>query len=119
MQSAEHAQESRRLVERAQREFDAGDLPIASELLWGAAAHAIMSVAVARDWPIDSHGSFKAAIMRISTEQRADHWHSDFDNAENLHAHFYHHNLPPDEIAHQRQRTELLISRLLRLTPQP
>ena len=118
MQPAAHAQEFRRLLERAQREFDAGDAPVAAELLWGATTHAILAIAVARNWPIDSHRSFKSAIMEISHEQQADHWHSDFDNAEQLHVHFYHHNLPPDEIAHHHQRTELLIRRLLGLFDQ-
>lgn len=118
MLPAAHAQESRRLLERAQREFDAGDVPVAAELLWGATTQAILAIAVAKDWPVDSHRSFKAAIMQISEESDEDHWHSDFDNAEQLHVHFYHHNLPPDEIPHQRQRTELLIRRLLRLFSQ-
>ena len=48
-------------------------------------------------------------------EHAEDYWHSDFDNAEQLHVHFYHHNLTPDELAHQRRRAELLILRLLRL----
>lgn len=115
MQPAAHARESRRLLERAQREFVAEDLPVAAELLWGATTHAILAIAVARGWPIDSHRSFKAAIMQISDERGEDYWHSDFDNAEQLHVHFYHHNLAPDELAHQRRRTELLIRRLLRL----
>lgn len=118
MQPAAHASESRRLLERAQREFDAGDLPVGAELLWGSTTQAILAIAVARGWPIESHRAFKDAIMKISREQQADHWHSDFDNAEQLHVYFYHHNLPADEISHHRQRTELLIRRLLRLFSQ-
>ena len=115
MLPAEHILESRRLMTRAQDEFAAGDMPVSCELLWGAVAHATIAVAMARQWPADSHGAFKAAIMRISRERREDYWHSDFDSAENLHKYFYHRHLPADELAHRRRRAEMLLFRLLGL----
>ena len=48
MLATEHAQTSGALLERSGQEFADGNPLIASELLWGAAAHAVLAIATER-----------------------------------------------------------------------
>ena len=113
MLTAEHTQTAREFFRRAPLEFNNGNPLIGSELLWGAAAHAILAIATERGWHKDSHGAIRAAARMLSGELNDRRLLSDFDSAEKLHANFYHNNLSPDALAQRRRRTELLIPRLL------
>ncbi len=51
----ERKETARKFLSDAEREFAAGDTLLASEKMWGAAAHAIMAVAQQRGWPFGNH----------------------------------------------------------------
>jgi hypothetical protein len=63
-----HAQTAREFLIAAGREFEAGDKLQGSERMWGAAAHAIMAVALQRGWSCGNHYTVKSAADRIAAE---------------------------------------------------
>ena len=111
----EHAQMSLLLLDRSQGEFAGGDPLIASEILWGATAHAILAIATERGWHKDSHGAIKVAARRLSDERRDARMLTYVDSAERLHENFYHNNLNAGQIAHRREQAEKLVPYLLGL----
>ena len=117
MLTAEHAQMSLTPLERSQVEFNGGNTLIASELLWGAAAHAILAIATEREWHKDSHGAIKSAVRRLSRERYDDRMLTYVDSDEKLHENFYHNNLNAGEITHRREQAENLVPYLLALLP--
>ena len=48
MISTEHAETAREFLIASDREFDQGDILQGAEKLWGAAAHAVMAIALDR-----------------------------------------------------------------------
>ena len=60
---------SQRLLRQAQEELDANDLIQASEKAWGAAAHAIKSVAEKWGWYHQGHYRLRAVVDFISIER--------------------------------------------------
>ena len=112
MLTAEHVEMSLLLLERSKQEFPGGNTLIASELLWGAAAHAILAIATDRGWKKDSHGAIKHAARRVSDERRDARMLTYVDSAEKLHENFYHNNLNVREIARRREQAERLIPRM-------
>ena len=113
MLAAERSQTARAFLARSGREFADGNTLVGSELLWGAAAHAILTIATERGWHKNSHGAIKAAAGMLSGELDDQRLLSDFDSAEKLHENFYHNNLNPRETAQRRAQAERLIPRLL------
>ena len=113
MLAPEHAQISGEFSERANREFVVGNRLIASELLWGAVAHAVVAVATDRNWPKNSHSAFKNAVRQLHHERNEPELLTFFDSAEKLHQNFYHNNLDDREMLHRRRQAERLIPRLL------
>lgn len=86
---------------------------VASELLWGAVAQAIIAAAAQRGWPSNSHGAFRSAVKLLATQYDDPRLVTYFDSAEKLHEHFYHGNLNPGEVARRREQAQRLISRIL------
>lgn len=115
MLAAEHARMALILLERSQVEFAGGNPLIASEMLWGAAAHAILAIATEREWHKDSHGAIKAAARRLSLERNDDRMLTYVDSAEKLHENFYHNNLNTRQITYRRVQAESLVPYLLAL----
>ena len=70
--------------------FADGDRLQGSEMLWGAAAHAILAVSRTRGWRIGSHGRLKENAERLSTELGEPDISDNFQVAEKFHANFYH-----------------------------
>ena len=64
MLAAERSQTARAFLARSGREFADGNTLVGSELLWGAAAHAILAIATERGWHKNSHGAIKTAARR-------------------------------------------------------
>ena len=88
--SAEHRQVAREFLAASDEEFERGDVLQGAEKLWGAAAHAVMSVAQERDWDYGSHRSLKNAVVRLAEECDDPLIQSNFLAAEKFHRHFYH-----------------------------
>ncbi len=78
-------------------ELESGDLPQASEKLWGASAQALKSLAERRGWRHGSHSEFYKIMRRIRDEVAdPDLMNRNFDTANHLHVNFYENRL--DEV---------------------
>lgn len=106
MNQPEHTQEATELVRRAHEEStNGGNERIAAELLWGAFAHCLIAVAQNEELPHDSHGAFRTIARHMDAAQDSNDWRSRLGAAENLHHHFYHGDLPAQELRTHRRRT--------------
>ena len=71
MLTQEHVQTAHEFLEKAEVEFDAGDILQGSEKLWGAATHAIMANAQLRGWSFGSHRAMaRTAVERLGRRVR-------------------------------------------------
>ena len=59
-------------------------------MLWGAAAHALIAVALQNGWLHNSHGALKDVARRLSDILKEPQWLSEFATAERFHINFYH-----------------------------
>lgn len=94
----EHAEVSRRLIQQADDEFQKGDTLQASEKAWGAAAHALKSIAEQRGWRHGRHRDLFPVVNRIAEETAQPEIRALFNTANILHANFYENWLPDDMI---------------------
>ena len=106
MNRHEHTQEAQDLLKRADAESTAGGNDrIAAEFLWGAFAHCLITVAQNDGLPHDSHGAFERTARHMDAAQGSNDWRSRFGSAERLHRHFYHGDLPVQELRTHRRHT--------------
>ena len=115
MQTQEHAQTALEFLEKADTHFAEGDQLQASEKLWGAAAHAVMAVALERGWPHTSHPSLKRAAERLTAEHNDPQIADRFGIAEKYHIDFYHLALTEEEWLADRPKVRDLVARILAL----
>ncbi len=90
MSPTEHRQVAREFLAASDAEFGQGDVLQGAEKLWGAVAHAIMSVAQERGWRHDSHRTMKNAAIRLAAEREDPLIEAYFGLAEKFHVYFYH-----------------------------
>ena len=75
----------------------------------GAFAHCLITVALNQGLSHDSHGAFGRISQRLDAVHGGNEWRSRFGSAERLHFHFYHGNLPTEEVrSHRRAPSEYL-----------
>ena len=115
MLTDEHTQMSRMLLSRSQDEFAGGYPMVASEMLWGSVAHALMAHATQRGWPKNSHRAIKDTARRLSKERDDARLLTYVDSAEKLHENFYHNNLNAGRVASRRAQAEKVVPYLLAL----
>ena len=108
MNQEEHISLARELMNRANQESgNGGNEMIAAEFLWGAFAHCLIAAAQNEGLPHDSHGAFARIAQHLDAAQGGNRWRSRFGSAEQLHEHFYHGDLPPQELrTHRTSATE-------------
>ena len=111
----EHIQLAQELLEEADQEFAAGTTLKGSEMLWGAVAHALIAVALQRDWPFNSHGALKNVARRLINVPRHPQWLSESDTAERFHINFYHGHLTELEVNRDLPKARELVVRPLAL----
>lgn len=85
-------------------------------MLWGAAAHALIAVALQNGWLHNSHGALKDVARRLSDILKEPQWLSEFATAERFHINFYHGNMTSQAITRNRPKVRRFIVRLLDLT---
>lgn len=102
-------------MDKSAREFAAGDELNGAELLWGAAAHALVAVALENGWHYDSHGAMRNVATQLEMSHQRPQWRSDFNTAERFHTHFYHGRLTNREIVRDRPKVVRFVNRLLSL----
>ena len=115
MLTQEHVDTARAFLDTADREFAADDLVQGSEKLWGAAAHAVMAVALQRGWDHRSHRSLKNAVIRLSREQDDPTIEAYFAVAEKFHRNFYHDDMEDYERDADRPLVRRFVERVLAL----
>ena len=113
--ASEHLMFAQEFLDEADLEFSNGKHLKASEMLWGAVAHALIAVALQHDWHYNSHGSLKAVAGRLNNVPGMPQWLSEFNTAERFHINFYHGHLTTREITRDRPKARQLVSRLLTL----
>lgn len=96
--------------------FANGDRLQGSEMLWGAAAHAILAVSRTRRWGLGSHGRLKENADRLSSDLSDTAIAEGFQVAEKFHSNFYHDYLEEFRIRRDRPLVHRFVNRLLSLT---
>ena len=115
MLAQQHTQTARDFLEAAGREFAEGDVLQASEKMWGAASHAVISVAQARGWQYGTHRSLSQAILRVERELGDLEMRGLFAMAEHFHANVCLSHLEDFQIERYRAGVRRLVHRLLAL----
>ena len=96
----EHRETARKFLMEADEFFGQGDDLQGAEMMWGAAAHAMIAVCQQRSWRHRSYPAMSEAVTRISAELReageagtAAIINGGFVAASNAHVHFYHRDM--------------------------
>ena len=109
----EHRQIALDFLTASDDEFERGDALQGAEKLWGAAAHSIMSIAMERDWPHQSHRALKNAAIRLAAEREDPLIEAYFGLAEKFHVYFYHRIMEDWERDADRPLVHNLVRRVL------
>ena len=120
--AARYARISRKLLQQAESELNAGDALQASEKMWGAAAHAIKSLAESRGWNHQHHGLLRDAINELLQTHNRPELILLYDSASFMHNNFYEHEYQPDEVRSRLPYAQELLEALEELraqTPTP
>ena len=116
MLTQEHTQTARDFLIASDREFAAGDVLQGSEKLWGAAAHAVMAVAIKRGWPInEEHKSLHIAANRLADELGDTGLSGQFSLAEKFRANSRHDFMQDFQIDGDRPLVHRFVNRVLSL----
>lgn len=113
MQAQEHAQTAWEFLYDADRRFAAGDVLQGSEKLWGAAAHAVMTVAQQQGLPFGTHHALKIAADQLSKHRSDPSLGAGFFAAQQFHANFSHDFMEDDDIARGRPLVRRFVERVL------
>ena len=111
----DHLQTAQDFLERSRQEFAEGDEMQGSEKLWGSASHAVMALALQRDWPINKHSDLKRAVNDLSQETGDRAMKASFSVAEKFHANYYHGFMEDFQIVDDRPLVEEFVVQLLAL----
>ena len=115
MRAEEHVQAAHGLLNASDLHFADGDRLQGSEMLWGAAAHAILAVSRAKRWRLSSHGRLKENADRLSSELAEQEIADGFQVAERFHSNFYHDYLEEFRISRDRPVVHRFVHRVLSL----
>ena len=96
--SDRYAAISQRLLRQAQGELDADDLIQASEKAWGAAAHAVKSVAEKWGWYHQGHYRLNAVVDYIAFERGRQDLIDLYLHPTTMHFNYYEHELAEDKV---------------------
>ena len=112
-----YRERSAHFLARLDDELAAGELEIACELLWGAAAHAIKAIAQQLGWPHAEHRLLRAAVDRLISAGAPLHLRGQYLLASDFHQGFYGDRVfDADQIRRARATIAEFISALHRLT---
>ena len=117
--AARYAHMSRKLLQQAESELNAGDTQQASEKVWGAAAQAIKSLAESRGWNHQHHGLLRDAIMELCDEQGRRDLIPLYNSAHLLHSNYYEHEYSSSEVHYEMLFVQELIDHLEALHQPP
>ena len=115
----EHIRTAQELLDEAEAEFAVGKNLKGSEMLWGAAAHALIAVALRQGRPFNSHGALRNVATRLPNVPSQPEWRREFAATEELHINFYHGQLTDADIEDYRPRARRFVARLLAVANEP
>ena len=107
-----HMETSRRFMLQAEAELRAGDEMQASEKAWGAAAHAVKSVAELYEWRHNSHADLFRAVDNIVRMSGDPEIRLLFNYANALHKNFYEGWLSDEHIVRNINGVKRLLTKL-------
>jgi HEPN domain-containing protein len=95
-----HIETAERFLRHAEEQFEAGDMPQASEKAWGAVAHYLKSEAKFRGWRNSSHSDLSDIAYDLAHEtDDTSRIERLYDGVNKLHANFYEDQLDDREVA--------------------
>lgn len=112
MNAVEHRDTAQEFLAVSAEEFADGKTMQASEKLWGAAAHAVISIAQQRGWRYGKHQQLVACVNRLYEETGDADIRAGFSIARQFHANFYHDFLEDYEIEMFRPPVATFVNRL-------
>ena len=110
--SDRYAAISQRLLRQAQEELDADDLIQASEKAWGAAAHAIKSVAKKWGWYHQGHYRLNAVVHYIVSDRGLEDLLNWYNTINVLHFNYYEHEFDADTIQSSINATKFFVAEM-------
>jgi hypothetical protein len=110
--SDRYAAISQRLIQQAAEELQKGDFLQAGEKVWGAAAHAMKSVAEQRAWNHNSHQRLFDVAAQVADETGRDDVRYIFGSLNIMHENFYEDILTEDRVAQGVEDVRLLTRQL-------
>ena len=115
-----HIETAERFFRHAEEEFEAGDMPQASEKAWGAVAHYLKSIAKFRGWRNASHSDLSNIALDLAQEtDNPARIEELYVMMEGLHVNFYEDRLPDGLVARGIGNAGELISHLENRTLPP
>ena len=115
-----HLEISDLLMRWAEDELETGELFLASEMVWGAAAHYLKSIAKYRGWPNETHRDLSDIATDLAYETQDPQRINDlYELVNRLHVNFYEDWLLDKDIADGLNDAEELIARLESRTRPP
>ena len=117
--AARYAHMSRKLLQQAEAELNAGDTQQASEKVWGAAAQSIKSLAESRGWNHQHHGLLRDAIQELRDERGRLDLVLLYHAAHELHTNYYEHAYSSEEVRDRLMFAQELIGHLEALHQPP
>ena len=115
MTAEERIRAARELIALADQFFGAGNSMVGAEMLWGAVTQIVIVIAMNRQEPIREHQHRRATVLNLARELGDASIRRDFSEAQRLHVHFYHNDMPPELLNSAVAQTRALINRLLPL----
>ena len=117
--SDRYAAISQRLLRQAQEELDAEDLIQASEKAWGAAAHAIKSVAEKWGWYHQGHFRLNAVVDFIAVERGRKDLVDLYLHPTLTHINYYEHRLESDKVQMAIDDTRVFVQEMDKIRAEP
>lgn len=115
MTAEERVRAAQEFIAIADQFFGAGNSMVGAEMLWGAVTQIVIVIAMERQEPIQDHQHRRATVRNLARESGDESIRRDFSEAQRLHAHFYHNDMPPELLSSAVGQTRNLINRLLPL----
>ena len=103
----EHLRTALEFLEHADREFAAGDTLLGSEKLWGAASHAVLSIAKKKGWRFGKYNARVAAVDRLAQEHDDPLLSASFSVAQKFHTNFYRDSIYGDSYGDSMEDDEI------------
>ena len=119
MDTQEHLAQADYLAGIANHPLIAANLPLQSEVLWGAATQAVKAVAKNSNLPCGSHRELFRAVREFARRTADADLLSDFGHLEKLHINFYDGEMDAAEIAKHHRTTAQFVAKMQRILGNP